>query len=239
MLRTRILPTFGDTALCDIRVDAVSEWHATTSISTPVMRIQAYSLFRSIMADALTAGLIKANPCQVEGVSTSVHATEGAAPSALDIERVAAAMPKAYRTLVSMGAWLAIPFSELTELRRKDVDLVRQMVRVRRSVGLFQGVFRVTTPNSSEGIRDIAIPEPVMSTVKAHLDEHVYPGRESLLFPSVNDSDRHLSPSTLYPMIRRACVAAGRPELRVSDLQRYRSFVSQRHMTTGQNGDSL
>lgn len=43
-------------------------------------------------------------------------------------------MPGPYQAFILMAAWLALRFGELTELRRKDVDLADEVVRVRRAV---------------------------------------------------------------------------------------------------------
>lgn len=164
--------------------------------------------------------LIDANPCQIGGVSTSGRAESARPATPREIENITAAMPEAYQTLVLMAAWLAMPFSELGELRRKDVDLDAKVVRVRRAVALVGGSFRVTAPKSTKGIRDIGIPSHLLPRIDAHLRRHVQPGRESLLFPSVRDPDRYLSPSVLYSMFDKARLAAGRPDLRVPDLRR-------------------
>ncbi|SOJ56985.1 Putative prophage phiRv2 integrase [Mycobacterium simulans] len=217
-LQYRLLPTFASTELRDISPAAVRDWYATTAAAT--VRNHAYSVLRLIMAAAVADNLIDTNPCQLPAVTTS-HRVEKARPTTLDeIEAITAAMPEAYQTLVLMAGWFAMPFSELRELRRKDVDLAHKVVRVRRAVVLDDGAFEVTTPNSTEGIRDIAIPAHVLPTIKDHLRNHVQPGRESLLFPSVRDPNRYLPSSVLYRMFHLACRAAGRPDLRVPDLQR-------------------
>lgn len=130
-------------------------------------------------------------------------------------------MPAAYRALVLMAAVLGMPVSELSELRRKDVDLINGVVHVRRAVALVNRVFRVTGPTSTEGIRDLALPPSLLATIEAHLHEHVEPGRESLLFPSIRDPERHLSPSVVQQMFVRARDRARRPDLRLSDLRRF------------------
>ncbi|OBK45593.1 hypothetical protein A5657_02970 [Mycobacterium kubicae] len=198
----------------------MAAWYSTTAPKTPTMRTHAYSLLRSILDSALADNLIDTNPCEITGVSTSIRAKRVRPATVKEVEAIAAAMPEAYRLLVLFAAWLAMPFSELSELRRKDIDLDGQVVRVRRAVALTNRSFKVTTPKSAEGIRDITIPAQMLPTIRAHLRAHVQPGPESLLFPSFRDPERHLSPSVLYPMFDRARDAGGRPDLRVPDLRR-------------------
>lgn len=220
LIDAHILPTFAATDLRDITPAAMHTWYVTTATGTPTVRRHAYSLMRLIMAAALADNLIDTNPCQITGVSTSHQADRVPPATADEIEPIFAAMPEAYRALILLAAWLAMPYSELGELRRKDIDLAAQVVQVRRAVALVDGSFKVTTPKSTEGIRDIPLRPHVASTIEAHLRKHVQPGRESLLFPSVRDPDRYLSPSLMYQMFDRARAAADRPDLRVPDLRR-------------------
>ena len=103
-------------------------------------------------------------------------------------------MPAAYQAFVLMAAWLALRNGELTELRRKDIDLSDEVVRVRRAVVRVGQDFRATTPKSDAGTRDVTIPPHLIPAIEDHLRKHVRPGREALLFPSVNDPQRHLAP---------------------------------------------
>jgi integrase len=219
LLKMRILPTFADVELRDITPLAVRRWYATTAVGTPTMRAHAYSLLRAIMQTALSDDLIDSNPCRIAGASSArrVHKIR---PATLDeLEMITTAMPNAYQAFVLMAGWLAMRYGELTELRRKDVDLHDEVVRVRRAVVRVDDNFQVTTPKSDAGVRDIAIPPHLVPAIEVHLNKYVRPGRESLLFPSVNDPDRHLAPSALYRMFYKAREAGGRPDLRVHDLR--------------------
>ncbi|GFG79132.1 tyrosine-type recombinase/integrase [Mycobacterium paragordonae] len=220
LLERHLLPTFASTDLRDISPTAVNAWYAEVATTTPSVRAQAYSLLRSIMEAAVTDQLIEANPCQISGVSTSRRIDSVRPVTRSEVEAISAAMPPAYRALVLMAAVLGMPVSELSELRRKDVDLINGVVQVRRAVALVNRVFRVTSPTSTEGIRDLALPPSLVPMIEAHLRQHVQPGRDSLLFPSVRDPDRHLSPSVVQQMFVRACAAAGRPDPRMTDLRR-------------------
>lgn len=220
LLDKHILPTFGRMALGDITPDSVEAWYAATDASAPTVRIHAYPLLRAILQDALSRNIIAANPCQNPAVKTSRRAEAANPVTAKKLGAIAAAMPAQYQLLILMTAWCDMPFSELAELRRKDIDLMAGIVRVRRAVKLAHRRFEVTTPKSTLGIRDIPIPATLAPRINAHLRHHVPPNGEALLFPSVLDPDRHLSPSVLYPMFHHARAAGGRPDLRVPDLRR-------------------
>lgn len=121
------------------------------------------------MQDALACNLIDTSPCQDTGVKTSRRGEAVRPATAGKLEVIAAAMPARYQALIRMAAWLAMPFSALGELLRKDVDLHAQVVRVRRAVALINRHFQVTTPKSTLGIRDIPIPHKLAPIITAHL----------------------------------------------------------------------
>ena len=220
LLDHHILDTFKDVELRDITPASVRHWYATTAVGTPTMRAHAYSLLRAIMQTAMADDLIDSNPCRIAGASTARRVHKIRPATLEELETITAAMPAPYQAFVLMAAWLAMRYGELTELRRKDVDLADELVRVRRAViRTTDDDFTVTTPKSDAGIRDIAIPPHLIPAIEDHLRMHVKPGRDALLFPSVTDPNRHLATSALYRMFSKAKAQAGREDLRVHDLR--------------------
>lgn len=219
LLDNNILPTFADVELRDVTPSAVRRWYATTAVGTPTMRAHAYSLLRAVMQTALADDLVDSNPCRISGASTSRRVHKIRPATLEELETLTKAMPGPYQAMILMAAWLAMRFGELTELRRKDIDLRDEVVRVRRAVVRAGDDFLVTTPKSDAGIRDISIPPHLVPAIEDHLKNHVPTGREALLFPSVSDPARHLAPSALYRMFYRAREAAGRRDLRFHDLR--------------------
>lgn len=45
-----------------------------------------------------------------------------------------AEMPQRYHALVLIAAWCGLRFGELTELRRKDIEIEGKLIHVRRAV---------------------------------------------------------------------------------------------------------
>ena len=138
-------------------------------------------------------------------------------PATLDqLATLAAEMPDRYRLMVPLAAWCALRFGELVELRRADVDLTDNVVKVRRGAVRVDGGWVVGDPKSEAGARDVAIPPHIMHEVQQHLATHVPKAPNSLLFPA--KSGGHLQPSTLYRHFYRARTAAGE-DLRWHDLR--------------------
>ena len=119
--------------------------------------------------------------------------------------------------MILFASWCAMRFGELTELRRQDIDLTTETIRVQRAVVRAGGKFQVTTPKSDAGIRDVAIPPHLLPIIETHLAEHVGADQNSLLFPATHGG--HLAPATLYRQFYKARDAAGRPDLRFHDLR--------------------
>ena len=135
-----------------------------------------------------------------------------------ELETIAAAMPERYRPMVLLSSWCALRFGELTELRRKDLDLKNAVIHVRRGVVRADGAVVVGSPKSDAGVRDVAIPPHLIPMLKAHRDLMPLRGPDSLVFPAA-DGVSHIAPSTLYRVFYPARKAAGRTDLRWHDLR--------------------
>lgn len=217
LLRSLILPALGDVSLTSLTPTIVRTWHAGMNAKTPTMRAHAYSLLRTITRTAVAEELIAASPCTVPGAGSSKRVHKVKPATLPEIGALVEAMPPRYRVMTLLAAWCGLRFGELAELRRKDVDAVNGILRVRRGVVRVQGEAMVGTPKSTAGIRDVAVPPHLLPALKEHLDEHAQGGREGLLFPALGGG--HLSPTGLYSVFYPAREKAGRPDLRWHDLR--------------------
>lgn len=217
LLRSLILPALGDVSLTSLTPTKVRTWHAGMNAKTPTMRAHAYSLLRTITRTAVAEELIAASPCTVPGAGSSKRVHKVKPATLPEIGALVEAMPARYRVMTLLAAWCGFRFGELAELRRKDIDVVNGVLRVRRGVVRVQGEAMVGTPKSTAGIRDVAVPPHLLPALKDHLDEHAQGGREGLLFPALGGG--HLSPTGLYSVFYPARQKAGRPDLRWHDLR--------------------
>lgn len=218
LLDQHLLGAFGTLPLASITADDVRAWHAKMAdAKTPTMRAHAYGLLRTMMGTAASDGKITINPCVIRGAGTAkrVHRIR---PATLDeLEVITSSMPAEYRVLVLLASWCALRFGELTELRRMDIDLTDEAIRIRRAVVRAGGGFQVTTPKSDAGVRDVAVPPHLLPAIETHLAEYVGPQRDALLFPAAHGG--HLAPASLYRNFYKARDAANRPDLRFHDLR--------------------
>ena len=214
-----VLPAFAEVSLRDITPQVVRAWHSGLDASRPTQRAHTYSLLRSILSTAVTDEILASNPCRVRGAGSAkrVRSIEPATLGELEVllERI----PAQYRALVLIGAWCGLRFGEVSELRRKDVDLKAGTIHVMRGVVRIGKEVTVGKPKNIAGVRDIAVPPHLLPILEQHLKEHVALGREALLFPSVKDPDVQVHTNTLRRHWLKARLAAGRPDLRVHDLR--------------------
>ena len=214
-----ILPAFGEVSLRDITPQVVRTWHSGLDSSRPTQRAHTYSLLRSILSTAVTDEILASNPCRVRGAGSAKRVRSIEPATLAELEVLLEKIPAPYRALVLIGAWCGLRFGEVSELRRKDVDLKAKTIHVKRGVVRIGKEVTVGKPKNIAGVRDIAVPPHLLPILEQHLKEHVALGREALLFPSVKDPDVQVHTNTLRRHWLKARLAAGRPDLRVHDLR--------------------
>ena len=218
LLERIILPDLGPLALRSLTVDEVARWYDRLDPGHPTQRAHAYSLLRTVMGQAVSDGLVPANPCQVRGAGRTTRVRRIEVATLDELVRIVAGMPERLRLLVLLAAWCGLRYGELAELRRGDVDLEAGVLHVLRAVVRVDGAYVVGTPKSHAGERMVAIPPHLWPAVRAHLAEHTGPGADALLFarPGTN---LHLIHTEVTKLYAKARAAAGRPDLRLHDLR--------------------
>ena len=180
-----------------------------TLIDRPTMRVHAYSLLRTILGSAVNDELIDANPARIVGAGRAKRVHKIRPASIEELAAVTEAMPQRLQLMVTLASWCALRFGETVELRRGDIDLSAEVIRIRRAAVRTKGGYVVSTPKSEASVRDVALPPHIIPLIEAHLAKYVGKGRDSLLFPA--DRGGHLQPSTLQRHWYKAREQAGRP----------------------------
>jgi integrase len=214
-----ILPTFGAMTVRHITPESVRVWFAGLDPATPTQNAHSYALLKAICATAVADDLLSANPCRVRGAGQSRRSSRTEPATIEELSAIVANVPPRYRLLVLLAAWAALRFGELTELRRSDIDLKAERVRIRRAVVWVDGQPVVGKPKSTAGVRDVTVPPHVMPAVREHLRTMPVAGKDALLFPSASDPHLHMRPATLARVFYPAREKAGRPDLRFHDLR--------------------
>lgn len=220
LLDKHLLPVFGPKPLRLITPELVDRWYAKTATAAPTLRAHCYSLLKTIMESARTGRIryIDSNPCLIDGAAATTRKIKPKPATVAELDAIVDNMPERLQAMVLLGSWCAMRLGEITELRRKDIDVAdAPVIRIRRAAVRVDGGWAVGDPKSDAGARDVAIPPHLLTPIKKHLAKYTEPEPESLLFPA--DSGGHLQPSTLYRHYYRARAAAGRPDLRFHDLR--------------------
>jgi len=213
LLNNVLVPTFGTIAVRNLSPEAVDAWYATLPKSTPTKNAHAYALLRSICKTAVEKRILTLNPCNITGAGNTERARKIEPATLEELDAIVNAIPVRYRAMVLLASWCALRFGELTELRRRDLDLSKGIVHVHRAVVWVDGTAVVGQPKSDAGVRDVAIPPHVLPAVRDHLRQLPMAGKDALLFPSAKDPHGHMRPATLTKVYYRARNAAGRPDL--------------------------
>lgn len=225
ILDQHILPALGDMPPKNITPDVVRGWYASLDKSKPTIRSHAYSLLRTVFTTAVQDDLVSANPCHIRGAGTTKRARDVVVLSPAEVDALADAMPEKYRVMTLLAAWTGLRSGELRELRRKDVDLDRGVIMVRRAVARAADADPaalpaqtkacdcrpgciIGTPKSGHGKRDVPLAEHMVPVLRDYLASSIAGGREGLLFPAARGG--HMTESTLYKSFYPAREAIGR-----------------------------
>lgn len=217
LLDGKILPDLGDRRIDRIEPSHVTAWFASLPADRPTARAHAYSLLSSIMNLAVANDLIARNPCRITNGGKSERKHEPVPATLEEIRIIHDSMPERYRAMVSLAAYCAVRFGELTELRRKDLDLEGEVLHIRRAVTKVKGEFVIGPPKSKAGVRDVAIPPHMVEELKGHLRKFVPLDPEALVFPARQGG--HMAESSLTTVFYPAREKAGREDLRWHDLR--------------------
>ena len=99
------------------------------------MRARTYALLRTILATAVADELIDANPCRIRGAGQTQRVHKIRPASVAELDALTAAMPDRLKLAVPLASWCALRVGEILELRRGDIDLDQEVIRVRRARG--------------------------------------------------------------------------------------------------------
>jgi integrase len=182
--RLHIAPFLGAKPVGEMSTELVRWWRATLlSEGRSEIRVaKAYKLLRSIMYTAVDDGRVKRNPCRVKGADQE-HSPERPIATVVEVFALADLMPARFRAFVLAAAFSGLRWGELIALRRRDVDLDKPAVRVpRKFAQLTSGAVVEGPTKSAAGVRTVALPELMLADLRSHMDAHVKPGPDALVF---------------------------------------------------------
>lgn len=212
-------------------------WQTQVATGRETQTARAYGLLKSIMATAVDRGRVASNPCRIRGAQNATTGRKVEPPTTAQLAKIVDTITPRFKAAVLIAAWAGCRYGELTELRRKDLDIVRDgrevvsiVVNVERAVTHTTGVgFVVGGTKSAAGVRSIALPPHIFPVVLDHLKLYTADFPSSLLFPA-SDGVTHLAQSTFTKHFYPARKAAKRTDLPFHAL---RHFGATRFALTG------
>ena len=164
---------------------------------------------RTIFASAVNDELIDANPCRIVGAGRANRVHKIRPASVDELAMLTAEMPERLRLMVTLASWCALRFGETIELRRGDIDLSDEVIRIRRAAVRTEGAYDDRPPRN---------PTPACVTWRSRRTSSpsskptcrnmLTAGRDSLLFPA--DTRRPFAAVHAVPALVQSA-GAGRP----------------------------
>jgi integrase len=220
LLKHHIVPILGKTDLGDLSPRDVRAWHAKLTKAPhpgPVTVAKAYRLLRAICETALSDEMITRNPCKLKGASVE-HSPERPVATVVEVGELFDAIEGRYKAMVLLAAWCSLRLGELLALTRADIDFCTNTVRIDKGASELRSGERIVGPPKTEaGIRRVAMPPHVISSIADHLRAFSGPAPEDLVFIGTNGVP--LRRASFYAAWGRATKSTGLSELRFHDLR--------------------
>ncbi len=219
-LRLHIRPRFERTPIAKITPRDVRAWLSEMQAAKiPASSIRRrFSVFRKVMGDAVLMEMIARSPCR--GVTpppeTKLDIT---VLTSAQVAQLAAAMPKWCQSWVWTAAYTGLRWSEMIGLQRRDVDLLRKTITVKRQIVEVGSTFEgFGEPKTAAGKRTIDLPAFLCEMLETQLSERSQPGPKGLVFVNTRGNPPHLSSFTSQTW-KKAREKISRPDLRWHDLR--------------------
>lgn len=223
LVRLHLVPAFaslGVVAVADIKPATVRKWRKKLLDSGvgPVTVAKAYRLLKTILSTAVGDGLIKVNPCQIDGAGQE-HSPERPVLTITQVFALADAFTdRRYRLLILLAVFCSLRWGELAALQRYRIDPVTRVVAIRASVvELAKGPLRTGPPKSEAGKRNLTIPAFLLPDVVAHLEDFTASDPRALVF--VGPKGAQLRRSNFTRQWKKAAAAAGLSGFHFHDLR--------------------
>jgi integrase len=190
------LSDFFDLALNEIDKPMVDKWYVKTSskgILTTASK--SYKLLSAIMTRAVEDKLIAQNPCAIKGAQSATSGKSIACPSTSELDKIVANIHERYKPVVILSACIGLRFSEVSELRVKDVKQTvtngekRTTISVSRATTLVEGEFVHGPTKSKASTRVMPVPSFLEPYVEELLAARSKEGPEALLTPAASGAN--------------------------------------------------
>jgi integrase len=208
--------TLGKLATKPVRAitrQQIENWRAPELKRAPNQAVKAYKHLKTIMTWAHKRAWIASNPCDIER-GTAYTPTEPIAPNTKQVQIMLESAPKPFDVVIALAGYGGLRKGEILELRRKDVEQVKDgpekwvRVNVARGVIWDNGKAIVRKPKTDAGIRSLLLPLEVSDLVIEHLGR-ISIDPDALLFPRKPGGNEHMGEYQINPLWRNVRAQAG------------------------------
>jgi integrase len=169
VLHRYLLPEFGARKVASITHEVVQSWVNRLQLTalSPSTVHKVYRVLRTAMGDGVRLGVVAINPCtNIRLPRTARH--EMIVLEGHEVAALADAITPHYRVLVYTAAYTGLRAGELGGLQRRDVDLLRGVLHVRRALKDVGGRLEFG-PTKTHERRTIALPKFLGEMLAEHL----------------------------------------------------------------------
>jgi integrase len=179
------VPALGSVPIADITPELVRAWYVGLSAERGTsVAAKAYARLRQVLGQAVDDDRIAKNACRIKKGAAERHPEQRFA-SLAELYELAGAIPERFRALVLTAGLAGLRQGELLALRRRDVDVLRSSVAVRRKrLRLASGLVIEDDPKSEAGRRRVALPAPLVAELERHLLTFVGASADAYVFTS-------------------------------------------------------
>ena len=176
-LKVHVLPAWGDVPLGSIDTLAVQTWVAKLSQThAPVTVKGLHTLLSSILAAAVRANLLAANPATLQrGDLPRMRPRSERYLTAEEIAAVAdacGARHEGYGALVHVAGWTGLRWGEVSALRWCDVDTAAGELHVRQAAMNVNGHVTYTQPKTAAATRDVVLDQDTVTVLEKQRAGH-------------------------------------------------------------------
>jgi len=215
--------TLGPVPLHALDAATVRTWFASLD-TTAHRKFKTYGRLHSIVATAVSDGLLSPNPCDLV-VKKPPRKVKPAELTPSEVAQLAKNIePQQFAAFVLIGGWCGLRLGELIGLQRADISDDASIITVARQID-HEGGCRVDTVKQGEE-HTVVVPPHIRADIKHHIDTYVGSEPTALLFSSPRSC--HLSESAVRNVWRAALKTIGRENVRVHDLKHFAGTMTAR-----------
>jgi integrase len=197
LLTSAIVPVLGSVTLGQLRAEQVRRWRAGLA-HIPATQAAAYGLLRGILNTAVADRRLLTSPCQIVG-GAEYKSAKRPVGDEIDILRAAALMPERERVWVLLACWGGMRRGELLNLRRHQIDVEMQTIRIGPTRVQAGSVWVDQEDGKTDAAtRPIVLPALIMDALAYHLDHYVDADPMARIFTGVRDHSKPALVKTVY-----------------------------------------